>query len=315
MARLKNCIRMLQLLKARGMMSRTQLAAELGCNKRQILDYKRELEDAGYLIESVRGAHGGYVLRSFDIVPSNGFTTSQMHALKEARSYMTTHKDFLFYQDYMAAMDKLLFSLSYKDGENGVYIASDVAGLSSKMADAIQLCEWARDQHRCMEIAYRSMKSDVYEPIRIQPYEILHYKDGYYCLAYSLKAKDYRIYKFSEERMRQCVLCEQSFTRASDFRLLDHIGRNGLVRDEVYELELMVYGTSARFLAEKKIGINEKKEWIDKDCLHVSVVMEGKLEALHFLMSLQHECKLLAPQELKKEMLKIIEDMNKAYSS
>ena len=76
--------------------------------------------------------------------------------------------------------------------------------------------------------------------------------------------------------MRQCVLCEQSFTRASDFRLLDHIGRNGLVRDEVYELELMVYGTSARFLAEKKIGINEKKEWIDKDCLHVSVVMEGK---------------------------------------
>ena len=78
---------------------------------------------------------------------------------------------------------------------------------------------------------------------------------------------------------------------------------------------MIVYGTSESFLAEKKIGINEKKEWIDKDCLHVSVVMEGKLEALHFLMSLQHECKLLAPQELKKEMLKIIEEMNKAYSS
>ena len=58
MARLKNCIRMLQLLKARGMMSRTQLAAELGCNKRQILDYKRELEEAGYLIESVHGSNG-----------------------------------------------------------------------------------------------------------------------------------------------------------------------------------------------------------------------------------------------------------------
>ena len=53
------CIRMLTLLNSRGLLSKTELAELLETNVRNIPEFKRELEIAGYTIDSIPGRYGG----------------------------------------------------------------------------------------------------------------------------------------------------------------------------------------------------------------------------------------------------------------
>lgn len=303
---------MLLLLKARGFLSREELAQELQCSKRAILDYKKELEDAGYVIDSTTGKYGGYSLARGALLPVIGFREEESRALQESCQYMKSHQDFRLQKDFESAMDKILSNTPTKE-ESGVYM--DVhAILSKRVLEMIQLCERAKQSEHVVELKYRSLRSNTVEPVVIHPYEILNYKQAYYCLAYSLKAKDYRIYKFSEERMKDCVVVDRRFQRERDFRLKDHIGQSGLVKDECFEIELYIYHETARVIAERSIGIDDKKEWINEHTLYVSTIMEGKIETISFLLSLKDQCTLLSPRSLKEEMLKILKDMEGVYS-
>ena len=168
-----------------------------------------------------------------------------------------------------------------------------------------------------VKILYHGSKSGIKGKkmcIRDSPYEIVNVKGSYYCIAYSLAAKDYRTYKFSEERMRKVELLSQSFVRDHDFRLQDHIGKSGLIKDEVYSLDLLVYDESAILLSEKTIGIQSQREWLNERTLHMQTMIEGKISAISFLLSLRNQCRLLAPQELKEEMKALVKDMCALYS-
>ena len=59
MGKSANCIRMLLLLKARGFLTKEELAQLLETNIRNISEYRKELEEAGYRIESTTGKYGG----------------------------------------------------------------------------------------------------------------------------------------------------------------------------------------------------------------------------------------------------------------
>ena len=45
-------------------MTREELAQELNTNVRNILEYRKELEEVGYVIEGTTGKYGGYQLKS-----------------------------------------------------------------------------------------------------------------------------------------------------------------------------------------------------------------------------------------------------------
>ena len=67
-------IKMLNYLYANGRkkpVSREDLAEVLETNVRNIVEFKKELEVAGYLIESVRGKDGGYILNEKGVFKSD----------------------------------------------------------------------------------------------------------------------------------------------------------------------------------------------------------------------------------------------------
>lgn len=81
MNRTNLCIRMLQLLKARGKLNTTQLATELEVNPRNIREFKKELVLAGYNVEEVKGRYGGYILNDEYDLPVTIFTDEQKLSL------------------------------------------------------------------------------------------------------------------------------------------------------------------------------------------------------------------------------------------
>lgn len=315
MGRSANCIRMLLLLKARGMLSKEELAEQLHTNVRNITEYRRELEHAGYQIETISGKYGGYRLKSGALFPVVALSRQELQAVFEAQRYMSSHPDFLLLKEFQRSMDKLLATTSMPHRENGYYVERPAIALSARMREYIRIMEQARDAQLAIDIAYRGMKASAHEWVRVFPYELLNDNGSYYCLGYSLKAKDYRKYKFSEERMQQLRMSTQRFQRDKDFRIRDHIGEGGLMQSERYELELLVEKESALLISEKQPGAQVEMRWEKEDVLHYRCVMEGRLQVVQFLLSLGTQVHLLQPKSLKKELAQIAAKMQQRYSA
>ena len=109
MNRTSLCIRMLQLLQARGKMNTTQLANALEVNPRNIREFRKELVLAGYNVEEIKGRYGGYVLNDSLDLPVHKFTDEQKEALSESYKYMRNQKDFKSIDTYLE--DKHRFEL------------------------------------------------------------------------------------------------------------------------------------------------------------------------------------------------------------
>lgn len=237
MKRSARCIQMLQLLKARGFLSREELATLLDTNIRNVSEYRKELEEAGYSIISTTGKYGGYQLDASCLFPIVGLRQEEVKAVSEAISYMKSHDDFLLLPQFLSAMDKLMATLTMEKKEGGIYVKGNTPLLNPMLKEFIMRMDGARNDQLAVDIVYKGMHAKNFEKVRIHPYEILNDAGSYYCLAYSLKAKDYRNFKFSEERMKQVQVSDVKFQRDADFQVSEHIGKKGLIRNEVYELD------------------------------------------------------------------------------
>lgn len=62
MNRTGKCIKMLMLLRKYEKMSSKELSIALETNQRNIREYRKELEEAGFEFHNIRGINGGYQL-------------------------------------------------------------------------------------------------------------------------------------------------------------------------------------------------------------------------------------------------------------
>lgn len=305
------CIRMLTLLNSRGLLSRADLAELLDTNIRNIPEFKRELEAAGYTFESLQGRYGGYQLKNESVIPMLPLSDEEKDALSESVSYLSSHSDFLPLDNYISAMDKIKGAAHSNSNSSSILFKSNSASLSTRMRNLITLCESCRDNLQTMEIEYKSMRSDVYKKIRLHPYELLNVKGAYYVLGYNADIHEFRVYKFSDARMLSGNAISQYFTRDLDFDIKEHIGQTGLMKDDLHEIDCVISGDLALLIFESEVGINSQKEWLGEKVLHLKTIIEGKMEAIRFLLSLGASCKVIEPAELKEEIkqqLKIMID-------
>lgn len=307
------CIRMLTLLNSRGMLSRAELAELLDTNVRNIPEFKHELETAGYSFENTPGRYGGYRLKMDAMIPMLQLSDGEKDALTDSISYLSSHSDFLPLENYMSAIDKVRGAARSNSSSSSILFKSNSASLSKRMRDMITLCESCRDHLQAMEIEYKSMRSDVYKKIRLHPYELLNVKGAYYVLGYNADIHEFRVYKFSEARMLSANAISQYFTRDLDFDIKEHIGQAGLMKDDLHEIDCVISGDLALLIYESEIGINSQKEWLDEKVLHLKTIIEGKMEAVRFLLSLGASCKVIEPVELKEEIKEQLNIMINQY--
>ena len=67
-------------------------------------------------------------------------------------------------------------------------------------------------------------------------------------------------------------------------------------------------------LSEKTIGKNQKIEMISKDTAIISATMQYKFNIISFVMSLGSLCKVIEPQWLKEQIVKISGEMQEIYN-
>ena len=314
MNRTNLCIRMLQLLKARGKMNTTQLASELEVNPRNIREFKKELVLAGYNVEEVKGRYGGYILNDQYDLPVTIFSDEQKDALVQSYKFMRTQKDFKQLSLYCDAMDKIIATSKISSNDSLHYMSNSIK-LDQKTSTMIDKAQQAINLGLCVLLSYQSLQDETPKEFEVEPYEIIHYHKSYYLIGFSLLRKDYRMYRFSLERMYSCEISSRHFIRDNHFHLSNYIGEHSLIPLDLKQIQVRVYHNEngLRLFKEKYWGnklqiINKQEGFTDFE-----FYTDDMSNLYQSLFAMTNQVEILQPEDVKSNYVMRVKKILNAY--
>ncbi len=312
MNRTSLCIRMLQLLKARGKMNTAQLAEALEVNPRNIREFRKELVLAGYNIEEKMGRYGGYILNDEFNLPILKFTDDEKKALSEGYKFIQTQKDFKSMELYLEAMEKIISSSKIKEDTN-YYFQDFQYEIDEKEKQMVETTQRAIRNGCCVLLSYQSLNDLEPKNFEVEPYEILHYHKSYYLIGFSLLRNDYRMYRFSNQRMFKCEMSTRSFLRDSNFQLRNYIGEHSLIQNDLKEIKLRVFKSGLRLFKEKywvnKIILVQHQEAYSDYILYTDDLYQFYRD----IFSLNEYIEILSPTEVRNAYIQKLKNILHNY--
>ena len=314
MNRTNLCIRMLQLLKAIGKMNTAQLASELEVNPRNIREFKKELVLAGYNVEEVKGRYGGYILNDQYDLPVTIFSDEQKDALVQSYKFMRTQKDFKPLSLYCDAMDKIIATSKISSNDSLHYMSNSIK-LDQKTSTMIDKTQQAINLGLCVLLSYQSLQDETPKEFEVEPYEIIHYHKSYYLIGFSLLRKDYRMYRFSLERMYSCEISSRHFIRDNHFHLSNYIGEHSLIPLDLKQIQVRVYHNEngLRLFKEKYWGnklqiINKQEGFTDFE-----FYTDDMSNLYQSLFAMTNQVEILQPEDVKSNYVMRVKKILNAY--
>lgn len=300
MNRTSLCIRMLLILKANATkqnpINSKELAQALEVNPRNIREYKRELITAGYNIQEIKGRYGGYYLDETSIFPALRLDKQEEQALLEAKHFIQTQQ-FEKKSSFNSAVDKVLNSSRDMNLIFPIYMDDPNIQMSKKELSMLHTVQDALEMNHSIELTYQAKRQQASETYLVDPYELIHYHDAYYVLGYNHTRQDYRIYRFSSERMKKVVCSEKRFTRDVDFHVEAHIGKNSLIKGEFYRVTVWVSPAILRLFKEAYWGLDFREE---EENIY-SFLVEDLYLLYRQLFSFGKDIRILSPEQIVNE--------------
>ena len=124
--------------------------------------------------------------------------------------------------DKLLPQVKFLPMLPYTICSNSIELDKKISSMIDKTQQAINL-------GLCVLLSYQSLQDETPKEFEVEPYEIIHYHKSYYLIGFSLLRKDYRMYRFSSERMFKCDISTRHFIHDNHFHLSNYIGEHSLI--------------------------------------------------------------------------------------
>ena len=300
MNRTSLCIRMLLILKANATkqnpINSKELAQALEVNPRNIREYKRELITAGYNIQEIKGRYGGYYLDETSIFPALRLDKQEEQALLEAKHFIQTQQ-FEKKSSFNSAVDKVLNSSRDMNLIFPIYMDDPNTQMSKKELSMLHTVQDALEMNHSIELTYQAKRQQASETYLVDPYELIHYHDAYYVLGYNHTRQDYRMYRFSSERMKKVVCSEKRFTRDVDFHVEAHIGKNSLIKGEFYRVTVWVSPAILRLFKEAYWGLDFREE---EENIY-SFLVEDLYLLYRQLFSFGKDIRILSPEQIVNE--------------
>lgn len=300
-------IRMLMILRARGTkypVSTRVLAQELETNPRNIREFKKELVTAGFNIIEKKGPYGGYMLDEEQLMPVTRLTEEEMAALEEGISFMKGHPEVSFYPAYRSAMDKVLDVSHQKVPISIRYLESPGEKLSVKLQRMLDLAMEAILQHRILQLEYQGTKNETCLSFELDPYDVIHYRNTYYLVGFSHLRKEYRVYRFSEKRMRSLRKTKDTFLWDSQYQLMSIISRFGIVKKDFKRVKVQVQNDQVdRFEEYKGWGVDMKKKAETAQSTIYSFKSPDRYELYRQIFSFEGKVKLIEPESYREEFM------------
>lgn len=316
MNRSAKCIQMLVLLKNKNIVSVEELARSLDTNPRNIREYRKELEAAGYTINSYRGTNGGYQLEWADSLVLPALSEEEIDALAHAREYLKANQSITWENDAIQALEKMIASIQRgRTDEDWLFVYHNGQPVSKKISKLLYTIRKAITTRNTLEMKYQSRTSIKPKERLVDPYALILQDQHWYLYAYDHLHKDYRTFRVSEQRMMSLEPSFSYFRRDPDFLLADHIGATTLMPGKKQHYVVEVKSDQARFFEEIDWGENlheldtaTKPGW--KEYVFDS---DQEEEVFKQLYKMKNTIRLLKPEASVKKYLKGLKDILENY--
>ena len=193
MSKISNTLLMLSYLQNGRKYSINELAEKIEVSPRMIRLYKEDLEKAGFIIETIYGPYGGYILVKNNFNISSSFNNYDLNMLKQISPQDDKQKEYL-----KTLQDKVKTII---DSNSKELIPSTMQATYNILSRAIK-------EKRKVLITYDSLNKGLNERI-IDPLELFYLKDGFGIAAFCEKKKDLR--HFELKRIKDIKLLNENY--------------------------------------------------------------------------------------------------------
>lgn len=311
MSRTKNCIEMIKILSDGNTHGISELARRLETNPRNIVEYRKEISDAGYYIEPIPGRYGGYKMHKESMFPCLKLMPAERMALSVGTGYLAARKDFPYKEEYKSAMEKVFCS----DNREVIPFNPTVIPRYPLVMNEVALKERydiinkAINQKHKVKIEYRSNDNIIRERT-IRPYMLYMYDNNWFVLAYCEMTQTYRYFKLC--RISKLVLLTSTFRRSIAFDEKEWLDSFGMTNNgEWYDVKLKFTGKYAMVVQDYLYGKNQVTECVDSNTTILSLQMQYRDTIVGFVLSHGIYCEVLEPEWLKQEVKETAEKILK----
>ena len=320
MGKAARCIQMLQVMNTGRIYKISELANILETNPRNVIEYKRELEEAGYYIISVPGKYGGYRLNKSTTIPSLRFTQEENDALSEGVGYLAARNDFLYQRDFQSAVAKVYSSVSRSTPEEEIAVYNRFPLTMSEEAlhkryEALKNClaPNRKEQGKVIEITYLS-KSNSVSTRNLHPYKLFMFNNAWFVLGFDEKRGEIGYFKLN--RIQSFRPTNKQFRVLLSYNESDYLGEFGMKQNgEWFPIKLELHGEYAMLVRERVYGKNQTLECVDSDTSVLSCEMQNREEIVSFVMGFGKYCKVLEPKWLQEEVKQQLAAIAALYES
>lgn len=301
MGRVSKAIRMLVLLKNHGLLSRKELAELLGETERNVLNIKKELEDAGYKFNSKPGKKGGYELVTRGYLPLMAFEKEDAETLKQLYSIVSKDDSLLNKELYANLLERMIAG-NVLEGDDFYRVYDSVTlNCDRKILEEVyQVLQFAISHKLYVEMIYEKTNGEI-STFKAQPYYLVTYRNAWYLNA--VMNGEPRTYKIN--RIKNVKLLKETFTRKKKYKFKE----DSFDLKEIH-VELMVYNRND--IMEYKYSDNQKIGRVGKDMFHFEADMK-EYSAYALIKNLGKDCKVLQPEYLRDRLIEEAEEIIKKY--
>lgn len=260
MNRAAKCIQMLAVLRARSVVTTDELARILETNPRNIREYRKELEEAGYTINILRGQYGGYQLDDTSLLALPALDAKQINALGELRDYIEADKTLPFSAACVPVLDEILSQTKTPvSAEPVLFVLQNGQMVPDTSQSMVAVIKKAIQERNTLEITYQSKSRPKPNTRKVDPYDLISMEGHWYLCAFDHSHDEFRNYRISPQRMLAIRQTFDYFKRDPEYRLLDHIGQTSLIKAENAFYKVEVRAEQARFFEEISWGMEQKR--------------------------------------------------------
>lgn len=298
MSKTSNCIKMLRILKTHGRINKSELANLLDTNPRNISEYVKELESAGYLVDVYSGKNGGYELRNDAFLPSFRLNEEELNAITQGIEYLRARNDFALKDELNLALSKILSDNKKLDYEeisiiNRFPLKMPIEEIKKRL---LTLQESIKTKCK-VKIVYSSLENKSKTHI-LSPLKIFMFNNAWFVLA--LDDELNKILYFKLNRIEKINLLESKFRIPLYYKESDYLDEFGMKNNgNWYSLELKITGKSAVLIKERIYGRNQQIIDQDDGSIILKVEMQNEDDVDGFILKMKDSCEVL-----KKELIK-----------
>ena len=306
-------IMMLEILYSRDLVSISELARLLQTNRRNIPEYKKELQYAGYLIDSVPGRYGGYRLVKNALFPSIKLDKEEQDALLRGFDFLLKRNDFLEKEELGKAMAKVSAAIIRDSVKTDTLIANRFPLVMPEKEleeryEAVSLCVAAK---RSIEIEYLSTKNVVTKRL-FNPYKLFMYNNTW-CILGQYDGSEHVIY-LKLNRIQSFRVTSQKFRIPLTYVESEYLDEYGMKHNgDWYPIKLKITGPYAMLVRERLYGKDQTVESVDQNTSILSVKMQNMENIKAFVLGFGSHCEVLEPKELRGEIKDSLDKMLEKY--